>query len=170
MKNPHCRSCNSPADRSGLTLIDLVVTILVIAIGAAVTAPRIGGTLEAYRVCVAADHLVADLNYARRYARLKSTNCTAVFTTTPPSYILTGVPASNRSGGDHTVNFSDLGYGVTFASVDFDGSSDVTFDQFGRPFTAGGTSPLTDGTVTVQAGAAIATVAVHPATGKASVQ
>ena len=154
--------------RGGITLIDLVVTILIIAITAATAAPRMTEALSAYRVRTAAEHVAADLNYARRYARITSSNCTASFTLDPPSYVLSGVPASNHSGADQAANLDDLGYGISFTTADFDGEAMVMFNQYGRPIVPSTGAPLASGVITVQSGNASQNIVIDAATGKAS--
>ncbi len=171
MMNPETEGDRTAArargERRGISLVDLVVTVLIMSIIAAVAIPRFTGVLAEYKVETAARQIAADLNYARQYARQTSGTATVEFQVAPPGYLLIGVPALDHSGTDHSVDLNDRGYGVALSTVNLDGGTRVTFDQYGRPFTGGTTVALTNGSVAVQSGAATQTVTIDAGTGKA---
>ncbi|MCA9025075.1 MAG: hypothetical protein KDA86_07665 [Planctomycetaceae bacterium] len=158
------------SDRRGLSLMDLVITVLIMSILSAVAAPRFSSTLNHYSAETAAQQLCADLNYARQYARQTSQEILVQFTQTPPGYTLTGVPSLDKSGNDFSVDLVDLGYNVTLPTVDFDGELGLRFNPYGRPLVADGSAALSSGTVIVRAGSDITTVLINIDNGKAEVQ
>lgn len=67
---PMVRKTRPPKSRGGSTLIDIVVTILIIGILAASAAPRFSNSLNFFRLNMAAERLAADLKYAGTLARV----------------------------------------------------------------------------------------------------
>ncbi len=156
-------------ERRGISLVDLVVTVLIMSIIAAVTVPRFTGILAQYKVETAARQIAADLNYARQYARQTSGTTAVLFQFSPPAYFFNGVPALDHSGAAYSVDLDSLGYDVAFSSIDFDGNTLLMFDENGRPSTGSTAAGLTSGSVTVQSGSASRTVVVDVGTGKATI-
>ena len=162
-------TCTWANGRQAVSMVDLVITILITGILSAVAAPKFSGALCRYNAETAAQQVAADLNYARQYARQTSDSMTVSFTLDPPGYTLQGVPSLNKSGDDHAVNFLELGYDVSFSTVDFDEEQEFIFNQYGRPLTADGSVSLTSGTVIIQSGNDSLTVGINSDTGKAEV-
>ena len=157
--------CLPKADK-GFTLVEILISIVLMLILAAVAAPLAVDASD-YDARSASEGLAADLEYAQTMAIVNQTPVTISFDLESQSYSL-----SNASGAlvhpidksDYVVDLgpsSDLP-NVTVGSADFGGDADVTFDVLGAPSAAGA--------VTIQAGTVIYTVRVLAATGLVSIE
>lgn len=148
--------------RLGVTLIDLTVAVMIMAVLAAVAFPRFAATLGKIRLESAAKRLVADLGYARQQAISTSQNQQVTFQFGSTTYQLDGVEDLNHGAGVYTVDLSAGPYQVLRMTPSFNGDSSVVFDIYGQPDNAG--------SIVIDGGAAQVTVAVDGDTGKAHIQ
>jgi len=149
----------------GLTLVEIIVVLVILAIAAALVAPYALSTSDV-QATAAARMIATDLQYAQNVAITTQTSTTITFDPAGESYTL-----SNASGplihpmtkSAYTVTFSaDNGFGqLDLVSASFNGNPVVVFDELGGPGNSG--------TVTVQAGQYVYEVDVAPATGKVTV-
>ncbi len=119
--------------RSGLSLLDLVLAVLILGILAAVAAPRATRTWSRLKVDSAAQRLTAKLNAARRLASTRNKPLRLTFTATPPGYELRELAtntlvtayasASDVTGATLTANFNSL--------------TRVDLNVFGQPASSG---------------------------------
>ena len=147
--------------RVGFSLIELVITTLVIGIIAAAAVPRYSGALARYRVAAAAKRVAADLNYARREAMNQGVSQDGVFNGPTNSYAMPTVPHPDSPGLTYSVALMDTEYPAMINAPNFGGSSTVTYDIFGQPSAGGSVTVLSNGnqrTVNVDAVTGIATV------------
>jgi Tfp pilus assembly protein FimT len=154
---------------AGFTLIDVTITILILAIVAAIAVPRFAQSLDLIRVDSAARFIAADLNYARHRAQVTSQNVPINFTTSPAGYAMPTTPHLDRSGARYAVNFADSGLNVAIA-LNLQGHSSVTYNSFGLPLVGSPLAAMTSGAITVSSGLKSKTVSINPQTGRASVQ
>ncbi len=75
-------------NQKGVTLIELIVVMVIIAIGAALTTPNISGWLRTYRLKSAARDVASTLRLAQIKAVSANTTYQVVFDTVHDSYIL----------------------------------------------------------------------------------
>ncbi len=75
-------------NQKGVTLIELIVVMVIIAIGAALTTPNIGGWLRNYRLRSAARDVASTLRLAQIKAVSANTTYQVVFDTVNNSYII----------------------------------------------------------------------------------
>jgi len=75
-------------NQKGVTLIELIVVMVIIAIGAALTTPNIGGWMTNYRLRSAARDLASNLRLAQIKAVSGNTTYHVVFDTANSSYII----------------------------------------------------------------------------------
>ena len=146
----------------GFTLIDLVMTVAVIAIIAAIATPRYANALTRYRAEAAARRVVADLALARQTAKSTSSSRTVEFDAGDDSYVIPNVRELDTAGTTYRVQLQDPPYQAQIVSVDLGGDSEIIFDGFGIPDSGG--------SVVVQAGDYQYTVVVDPETGAAQIQ
>jgi len=154
--NVHTTIC-----RQGMTLVDTLVTVLIVAILAAVSVPRFGATIDRYRSEAAAFRIQADLRWVRQQAVSRSASHTVEFVPATNSYRVAGLEDLNRSGQPYIVNLSEPPYRVELVSSVSGADGHIQFDRFGQPDDAA--------TITVAAGGIRRTVIVDPDTGLASV-
>ncbi len=75
-------------NQKGVTLIELIVVMVIIAIGAALTTPNIGGWLNNYRLRSATRDVASTLRLAQMKAVSNNTAYQVVFDTVNGSYII----------------------------------------------------------------------------------
>ncbi len=159
--NDHCDNhCAQGTARRAFTLIDLVVTMLIIGILTAVAAPKFASALHRTRVEQAAKRIQIDLRYARQNAISRSSNLIVQFNSATDSYTIPALPDLNRPGRPYSVALQSAPYSATLVSASLGLDSDILFDRFGNPDSGG--------TITVASGGYLQTVTIDPETGKAA--
>lgn len=153
--------------RCGMTLVDLVITVLIVGILAAVAAPRFTDAAARLNAESVARRIAGDLNYARRIARQTSRTVSITFRATPPGYDMTGVEHPAHAAQSYSVNIADIDGSVRLSSYNFDGGAKVSFNNYGRPLV--GSLALVAGTVVVRSGSHSVNVTIDPSTGEASI-
>jgi len=150
----------------GVTMIELMVVVVILAIVAAMTVPLFVGASDMEAVS-AARVVSTDLQYAQNVAITSQSPVKVTFDPANETYDL----YSNASGplkhpmtkADYVVDFgsqSDFSH-VDIVSASFGGSKVVTFDELG--------SPDNGGSVTIRSGAEIYRIDVAPVTGTVTV-
>ncbi|HEY2253522.1 MAG TPA: prepilin-type N-terminal cleavage/methylation domain-containing protein, partial [Planctomycetaceae bacterium] len=74
--------CRRAAQRAGVTLIELVVVVLLLAIVAKMALPRFAATLSSTGVKTAAQRIARDIALVRNWARITSQSQSITFDTT----------------------------------------------------------------------------------------
>ncbi len=119
-------------DRAGFTYIELVITLLVMGILAAVAAPSYRSALAYRRTDMAARRIKADLQYASSVTLQNSRDCIVRFNPGSNSYELEGVNELDRRGS-YVVELAKEPFSAVIVSTTF-GADAVTFDRwYGRP-------------------------------------
>ena len=145
-----------------MTLLELVIVLLVLAILTAAAAPKFFDSLARYRAEAAAKRIAHDLRLARRQAQSTSASQSVVFNSPGAhKYELPGMDDPNRPGKSYEVPVFDEPYLATIVTANFGGDSTIVFDGYGQPDSGG--------SVTVQAGAHQKTVTVDAESGKVDV-
>ena len=147
--------------RGGFTMVDLVITMMITGILAAVAAPKFADTLQRFRAESAAQRIKTDLEFARQNAMSKSTTQIVQFTPATDSYTLSGMADLDRSSQTYSVDLAAAPYHAVLVSATLGSDSDLQFDFYGQPDSGG--------TITVQSGSFQQTVTVDADTGKATV-
>jgi len=148
--------------RTGFSLIELVLVIVIVGVVGAIATPRYTSSLMRYRVDRAARQVVADLGFARMDARIGGAPLTVVFSTTTDTYQMVGVTDLNNPGIDYTVDLSRSPYYAQIVQANLGGDNQVIFDGFGAVDSGG--------TVVIQVGQTQKTVVLDPDSAKATVQ
>jgi prepilin-type N-terminal cleavage/methylation domain-containing protein len=153
----------------GFSLFELVAVLIIIAIVSAIAAPRYASSLDRFRIDRAANRVVVDLAYARGAAEAASASTTVVFDVAASAYTMSGLTDPRTGAGSYRTDLAAEPYRATIVTVAMDDptalddtASDVTFDGFGRPDSAG--------TVVLSIAGRTRTITLDPDTGVASVQ
>lgn len=165
---PTHRAHQAPRSRRGVTLLDLVITVLIMGILSAVALPRFTTAVARLRTEAVARRIVSDLNYARRTAIQSSQATSVTFRASPAGYDFAGVTHPAHPAQSYRVNLTELDDNVALASFSFDGQPTLSFNAYGRPMV--GATALTNGVVRVAYGGQSFDVLISAATGEAAVQ
>lgn len=157
----HLRHCSANRHPHGLAMVDLVITILIMGMAAAVAVPRFSGVIKDYQTEATARRLAAVLDFASRQSRNTSQPITLTFDTNADSVAVTGIDDPDHPGQPWTILLSAIAPGVDLTSASFDGSPVVTYAIDGRP--------NAQGALSLSGGGVSKTVTVSSVTGKAAV-
>ena len=151
------------------SLIEVLTTLVLIGIIAAIALPRYSSALCNYRVSAAARRLAADLHYAHILARASSSTCTISFNTGSNSYQFSAGNGPVQPGSvpttltSYSVSLQSDPYCVTMASVSLsNATSSISFNGYGLPSTGG--------TIILQCGTAQKTITIDSTSGAIGVQ
>ena len=152
--------------RSGFTFIEIVIVMLMMGIMMASAAPKFFDSQCFHSVDTAASRVKADLEWARRDARMKSKTHTVSFSPGANTYVMSDVSPLN--GGTSLGNLVDLEkrYSATVDAAVFGtgdaATSSVQFNAFG--------SANLSGSITVSSGGHSRVITVAAGTGVISIQ
>lgn len=147
-----------------MTLIDVLLTVMVIGVLAAVTAPKFIGFYHREQLRAAAQRVATDLKVVRAWAMTNSESAGLTFNV-GTDYYKTGASGPRSLNRSDTVLETYLNadpYYGDITVVDFNGSTLVTFNGAGIPDN-GGALVVSNGTDSL-------TVSVNPVTGLPSIQ
>lgn len=153
-----------PACARGFSLVETIVVLSIMAVGAAIAAPRYMSSISRYRVELAARRIAADLAMARATAKASSSPQKVAFTDSN-YYTVTGVGRLDRRAGVYTVTLNAAPYHAATSSITFTkstGNATITFDGFGNADRGV--------TVVLRSGGMTKSVVLNPDTGEATVQ
>ena len=145
----------------GFTLIELVITILIMGILTAIATPKFVGSVKRCQAQAACARIKADLMLARQKAIAGSTTQSVQFTPGSPVYSLPGLTDPDRPDQPYSVNLADSSYGAVVTSAAIGAGATVQFDRYGQPNSGG--------VITVSAGSASGAVSIDAASGMASI-
>ncbi len=157
--------------RSGLTLIEVVVVVVILAIGAAIVIPMTSSA-SSLQARAAADMVYADIEYMRSLAMTHGQVHQMVFDTVNESYQIqdqSGTPVAHPVNQGQIYEFvfpgSRLG-NVNIVSVDFNGTSILAVNHLSIPYSFGGSYAKLGaaGTIVLRAGGLTHTVRIEPET------
>lgn len=125
--------CVDESRRSGHTILEIVIVLLVIGILAAAGAPRYFQSLANQRVESAARRVKLDLEFVQRRAKTRGTSQTIVFDDANSTYTLVDVNDLDRPTETYTVDLKKAPYEAAVLSVDLGGDDEIEFDGYGLP-------------------------------------
>lgn len=156
------------AARAGFSYVELVTVLAILAIVAALAAPRMASSMSNRRADLAARRIASDLEYARRWAMTHSTSQQFFYLAgVVPGYMLTGLEHPDHAGQAYMVYFRPDDWGVTFESVDLGHGLDtnrlmIEFDMYGKPDSGG--------SIVINVGGHRRTITVDDDTGLVTIQ
>ena len=153
------RNNQAESRRRGFSIVELVLVITILAVVAAIAAPRYAVALDGYRAEHAARRIVADISATQAAARATATTQAVVFNPATNSYSLPTVVAGNAST---RITLGDAPFYAVLESASFNGNATLTFNGYAMPRSAG--------TVVVRSGQTRRTISVAIVSGAASVQ
>jgi prepilin-type N-terminal cleavage/methylation domain-containing protein len=145
----------------GVTLIELMIVLLILAMVSATALPRFAHVRRQHRFDLVSRRLVADLRKTRAQAIRAKANYTVLFTPLLQRYeMFRGTLQEPTTQDLATVQLDETPYkGIRLIDADFAGAQGVTFNRLGLP-SAAGTVILNDGwheaTITVSASTGLA--------------
>ncbi len=177
---PKQKKTDSRNGAAAFTLIEIMVTVVILGIVALIAVPMMSGAAD-MQVRGAANRLAADLEYAKNMAITHQSPFTVAFDTSASSYEVYDVDSAlithPVTRGDFVVSFPDQrGLGqvrINAAGTSFDGQDEVTFDYLGTPYSGTNTtSELNSGVITLQdtTGSFALYVKVEPMTGYVTIE
>lgn len=131
------RLANQESVRHAFTLIELMIVLLIVAIMAAVAAPKYAESLSSFRLQGVAQRIAADIRQARRYAQQNSSTQTINFDVATNSYTLTGINDVDRRSRTYQFSLASPEYECELVSANFNSTAILSFDIYGRPVNAG---------------------------------
>ncbi len=141
--------------RSGYTLVELLIVMLILSILTAGAAPRYFNALAKYRADATVKRITIDLEMARRRAQLQSTTQSVAFLAGDNRYEVASMSALDHRDSIYEFRLGDSQYGAQIISADFGGSPTLVFDIYGRPVLPGSVVVQTEnGTKTIAVDAA----------------
>lgn len=148
--------------RAGVSMLEIVVVVALIAIMSGVALPRFSAATARYQADLAARKVAADLEQARRNARQTGSVMTVTFDLTRDSYV---IPGDSGLTGGYSVNLRDSPYSCRISSATFAATgTQLTFDAWGQP------TPASDNIITIRCGNQTRTVTVNGSSGVATWQ
>lgn len=118
------------AARQGITLVDMVVTMLILSIVSAVTVPRMTESFQRHRLQSAASVLSGHLNYLKRQAIIRGQTLTVQLSSQPPAIACSQISMPNQPGRPYAL---DLATEFQIGELSWDGAdgTEIRFDRHG---------------------------------------
>jgi Tfp pilus assembly protein FimT len=154
--------------RNAVSMIDLVITVMVMGIMAAVALPRFSDSLNSVQLEGAARRIACDINFARQTAIQSSRAAGITFRTLPAGYDMTAVTDPAHPTQSYRVDLSQVASTVVLTSANFNGGPTLSFNAYGRPLV--GNASLTAGSVVLTLGSKSKSIIINSTTGEATVQ
>ncbi len=143
------------------TFLELLCVLIVLGIIAAMAVPRYANAIAQNRASAAARRITTDLALAQRHAKFTGTQQKVHFDPALDKYYIEGMSDPDHPSLLYQVFVGDEPYNTAIVSADFDGDSDIIFDEFG--LTGSG------GTIVIQIGDYRKELTVAQQTGRVTV-
>ena len=147
--------------RPAFTLVELVMSLAIMAIFSAIAIPRYANFLSRQRMQSATRRVMSDLSLAARRAKLKGVNQTVAFHVTEDTYNVGDMMDPDRPDQPYVTRIGEPPYRATIVSADFGGDANLVFNGYGVPDT--------NGSIVIQVGHFRQTIPVTGAAGDGGV-
>lgn len=148
--------------REGFSLVELVLTVMIVGIVAAMAVPRYVGAMNRYHVDAAARRVVADIDHARSQATARSRSRRMEFRVSGGQIWMLEMGTLEDPTDKYKTKLKDEPYASEMESADFGGDHYLVFDGYGKPDSGG--------SVVVRRGELVRTISVDADTGRAEIQ
>lgn len=157
-----CGGSGIRSSGGGFSLIELVLTTVIVGVVAAMAVPRYADALARYHIEGAARRVVADIDHARNRAEASSGDVAVYFDIANSTIRVPGLPSLTQPDVEFSTVLADEPYHTRMTGADFNGNARLDFNGYGKP-AAGGTIVLRSGGLT-------RTITVDGDTGEAGIQ
>ena len=123
--------------RPAFTLIELVMSLVIISMFAAVAVPRYANFTAQQRCQGAVRRIVTDLAFAKRRAQLTGTSQSVTFSVVGDFYTVVGLDDPDHPGQDYVVSLAAEPYLANVLEASLGGDKTIIFDGFGMPDSGG---------------------------------
>lgn len=148
--------------RTGISMVEIVVVLIVIGILMAAAVPTYLHALARARVDAAARRILADLQFVEKNAEISSVGREILFSPATGSYTVQDIASLDEKAEPYRVSLTAAPYATKLISADCDGDEKLIYDGFGRPDSAA--------TIVVRSGSQQRTIHVDAMSGKAEIQ
>lgn len=166
--------CSARAVRRAYTLIEVLVVVTILGICASLITPSMTGS-QGLRVQAAVRTIVADITEMQSDALAFQRGRALVFHPDSNSYVtveINGTSIDEALDALATTTFNRDSFGdAKISEVDFDDTETLIFDELGSPVTTpGGSTPSSNGTITITGAGEKYQITVEAYTGRVSVK
>jgi prepilin-type N-terminal cleavage/methylation domain-containing protein len=126
--------------RRGVSIVEITVTVMILGILAAIASPIYSKSLVNYRLDVATQRIIQDIEQTRQVARRTNSSQLITFSTNDQCYKVSGIQSLDKPGQTYVVWLGNAPYQcqlLFLAKADEPSVAitnvDVTFDRFGMP-------------------------------------
>ena len=141
-------------------MLEVIVTVAIVGLLAAVAAPRVSNGITTYRANAAAERIAADLELASSWARDHGASETVTFNTKRNAYSFSSISSSGRTT-PYVVELAESPYEAVITTVEPETGS-ITFDGYG--FSEDGLK------VVISVGQSVRTVLLDAATSRVEIE
>lgn len=129
---------------AGFSLVEMVLVVAIIGVGAAMVIPRFSNSTERWRAETASRKLIADINWVRQAARTRGQTASIDFTTGSTTYTLSGgVSVSGSALPNLSINLGTAPFSCSRLSTSLvvagttTATTTLSFDAAGLPLAEG---------------------------------
>ena len=136
---------NTHGAQDGFTLVELIITIMLLAILGVAAFTRLRDSTGPIRLRAAIDQITSDIELSKSFAMARHDTITIVYNSGSDNYQIFSGPTGSRTAlsnfpgsNNGTVSLAGLEYtGVDISAVSFNGGNELSFDPWGNALSGG---------------------------------